>query len=84
MPVYSKYSSSNLEAQKIYEQAGLKVISVNSDSSITAGGSIHCVTQTVPDIGKILKRENVLEFSKEVRTDELKPIETLLKTGLNR
>jgi len=84
MPVYSKYSSSNLEAQKIYEQAGLKVITVNSDSSITAGGSIHCVTQTIPDIGRILKRENVLEFSKEVRTDELKPIETLLKTGLNR
>jgi len=82
MPIYSKYSSSNLEAQKLYESAGLKVITVNSDSSITAGGSIHCVTQTIPDIAKILKRELDRELSKEVKNNELKPLDKVLSTEI--
>jgi len=27
---------------------GVTVVPVNSDDSITAGGSIHCTTQTIP------------------------------------
>jgi agmatine deiminase len=79
MPIYSKYSSSNIEAQKLYEQAGLKVITINSDNSITAGGSIHCVTQSIPDIGKILKREIKKDLSKELEKKDLTPDESLIK-----
>jgi hypothetical protein len=79
MPIYSKYSSSNIEAQKLYEQAGLKVITINSDNSITAGGSIHCVTQSIPDIGKILKRETQKDLSKELEKKDLTPDESLIK-----
>ncbi len=82
MPTYSKYSSANSEAQKLYESAGLKVIPINSDQSITAGGSIHCVTQVIPDIGKILKREGNIEVLKEVKeTPELS--EKILNTSIS-
>ena len=79
MPVYSKYSYANSYAQKIYEQAGLKVITINSDLSIKAGGSIHCVTQTIPDIGKIPHRELEDEMTKDIEIEELKPKESLIK-----
>ncbi|MEF3279936.1 MAG: agmatine deiminase family protein [Elusimicrobiota bacterium] len=69
MPSYSSYSSSNLDAQRIYEEAGLKVLAINSDSSITAGGSIHCVTQVIPDIGKIIKKE--AESEKNISVDDV-------------
>ncbi len=50
MPSYS--SGDNAAAKQIYEQAlpGYAVIPIASDSSITAGGSIHCVTKEIPAI----------------------------------
>ncbi len=35
-------------AKVAYESAGYAVVPVNSDESIVSGGSIHCVTQTIP------------------------------------
>lgn len=50
MPTYRSDSSYTQTAIDAYEQGmpGVKVIPINSDSSIGAGGSIHCVTQLVP------------------------------------
>lgn len=79
MPTYSNYYQSNLDAKAVYESAGLRVISINSDASIVAGGSIHCVTQTIPDIGRIIKREEV-EFLKEVKV-ELNPIDGIINSA---
>ena len=36
------------EARKTYESLGFKVIPLNSDRIIAAGGSLHCVTLTIP------------------------------------
>ncbi|MCK5884258.1 MAG: agmatine deiminase family protein [Bacteriovoracaceae bacterium] len=50
MPSYSSALKEVKSAAKTYEDAmpGVKVYPINSDSSIRAGGSIHCVTQLVP------------------------------------
>ncbi len=48
IPSYSGKPQEEAAAKAAYEQAGLKVVPVNSDDSITAGGSIHCTTQTIP------------------------------------
>ena len=50
IPSYA--SGDNATAKQIYEQAlpGYTILPVASDSSITAGGSIHCVTKEVPAI----------------------------------
>ncbi len=50
VPSYSNSTQLNEQAQTIYQNASpnLKVKFVNSDSSISAGGSIHCVTQQIP------------------------------------
>lgn len=79
MPIYSNYPESNLQARTVYESVGLRVIPINSDSSIMAGGSIHCVTQTIPDIGRVIKNEE-LEFVKsvEVNFSTITPIEKIL------
>lgn len=77
MPIYSNYTQSNYDAKSVYESAGLRVITINSDASISAGGSIHCVTQTIPDIGKIIKREET-EILKPVNGVEINPIEKLI------
>lgn len=76
MPVYSAFTQSNADAKAAYESAGLRVIAVNSDDSISAGGSIHCVTQTVPDIGKILSKPEV-ENVKPVEDIDLNPFENI-------
>ena len=36
------------EARKTYETLGFKVVTLNSDRIIAAGGSLHCVTLTIP------------------------------------
>ena len=36
------------EARKTYETLGFKVVPLNSDRIIAAGGSLHCVTLTIP------------------------------------
>ncbi|OGS11445.1 MAG: hypothetical protein A2234_04260 [Elusimicrobia bacterium RIFOXYA2_FULL_58_8] len=50
MPSYSGRSAEEAQAAAAYSSGmpGVSVIPINSDSSITAGGSIHCVTQTIP------------------------------------
>ena len=50
MPSYSGASQQEAAAVAAYREGmpGVTVVPVNSDSSITAGGSIHCVTQTIP------------------------------------
>lgn len=50
MPSYSGHSEDDAKAEEAYKQGmpGVTVVRVNSDDSITSGGSIHCVTQTIP------------------------------------
>ncbi|MDO8804913.1 MAG: agmatine deiminase family protein [Elusimicrobiota bacterium] len=48
IPSYSGHPAEEAAARAAYEQAGYTVVPVLSDDSITAGGSIHCVTQTIP------------------------------------
>ncbi len=47
IPSYSG-SAEEANARAAYESAGYTVVPVPSDDSIVAGGSIHCVTQTIP------------------------------------
>jgi agmatine/peptidylarginine deiminase len=50
IPSYSGRESEELLAIEAYKQGmpNITVVPVNSDQSIVSGGSIHCVTQTVP------------------------------------
>lgn len=50
MPSYSGRGNEDAQATAAYEAgiAGVTVVPINADDSITAGGSIHCVTQTIP------------------------------------
>ncbi|PIS47184.1 MAG: hypothetical protein COT17_04810 [Elusimicrobia bacterium CG08_land_8_20_14_0_20_51_18] len=50
MPSYSGHEKENEAAAKAYKEglSGATVVQINSDDSITSGGSIHCVTQTIP------------------------------------
>jgi agmatine/peptidylarginine deiminase len=52
IPSFSSHMDKEAIAVKAYEDGmpGVKVRPVNSDSSIHAGGSIHCVTQLIPKI----------------------------------
>jgi len=51
VPVYSKFKDLEAQALAVYEDAApqLSVWTVNSDSVISSGGAIHCVTMTVPE-----------------------------------
>ncbi len=62
VPSYSS-SSEEANAKAAYEQAGYRVVPVPSDDSIVAGGSIHCVTQTIPGApGKDVDRTEIPVF----------------------
>ena len=52
MPSYSSYSAENAKGEAAYKAGmpGVTVVPINSDSSIRAGGSIHCVTQSIPTV----------------------------------
>jgi agmatine/peptidylarginine deiminase len=52
MPQYSENTEFEKQAIEQYKKGipGVLVVPINSDSSIVKGGSIHCVTQTVPRI----------------------------------
>ncbi|MCX7641111.1 MAG: agmatine deiminase family protein [Elusimicrobiales bacterium] len=80
MPVYSNFPQDNSLAKSVYESVGLRVITINSDASISAGGSIHCITQTIPDIGKIIKREKI-EIVKPVNNIDIFPLDKLIKAS---
>ena len=59
MPSYSRYSEENAQSEAAYKAGmpGVSVVQINSDSSIRLGGSIHCVTQSVPMINNDKKSE---------------------------
>jgi len=70
MPSYSGHEEDNSKAEQAYKEGipGVEVVQVNSDDSITSGGSIHCITQTIPDYIQTKKEEinnskNVEDFS---------------------
>ena len=50
VPSYSGHTADDQAAVKAYQEGipGIKVRLINSDSSIKSGGSIHCVTQLIP------------------------------------
>ena len=50
IPSFSGHSQEEAAAKAAYEAGipGVTVVQVPSDDSITAGGAIHCVTQTIP------------------------------------
>ncbi|MCX5786347.1 MAG: agmatine deiminase family protein [Elusimicrobia bacterium] len=57
MPSYSGHDTENAQGKAAYEAGipGVNVVSINSDDSITSGGSIHCVTQTIPVLPPAVK-----------------------------
>lgn len=54
MPSYSGHEQDDIDAIAAYKAGNpnLEVFKVNSDRSIRAGGSIHCVTQAIPKAKK--------------------------------
>ncbi len=69
IPSYTGHDSQNADAKAAYEQAGLKVVEVNSDDSIRAGGSIHCTTQNIPVLpgGRLLTPKQVFTNAPQFR-----------------
>lgn len=65
IPSYSGHPQDEAAAKAAYEQAGYTVVQVPSDDSIVAGGSIHCVTQTIPGAPGSLKANEVFTAKPE-------------------
>ena len=76
MPSYRGRQAEEQEAIAAYESGmpGVKVVPVNSDNSIMAGGSIHCVTQTIPVLPK--NGKSAAGESEAVPVDFVPPAET--------
>ncbi|MCX5792193.1 MAG: agmatine deiminase family protein [Elusimicrobia bacterium] len=75
IPSYSGHSAEEAAAKAAYEAGipGVTVVQVPSDDSITAGGSIHCVTQTIPVLpGNALKASDV--YTDVVFTEPVTPL----------
>lgn len=74
IPSYS-VSTEEANAKAAYEQAGYTVVPVPSDDSIVAGGSIHCVTQTIPGApGKAVDMTDIPVFQEVTSTPVLLPL----------
>jgi len=74
IPSYSN-SGEEANARAAYEAAGYTVVPVNTDDSIRAGGSIHCVTQTIPGApGKAVDMTELPEFREVAVTVPLAPV----------
>ena len=76
MPSYRGRQAEEQEAIAAYKAGmpGVKVVPVNSDNSIVAGGSIHCVTQTIPVLPKNVKAANAASSEEaEVKAVEFVP-----------
>lgn len=82
IPSYSGHEKENSDAEQAYKKGlpNATIIPVNSDSSITSGGSIHCITQTIPDY-KLTKKANEKNFQDATYYQEL--IEKLIKFKFN-
>ena len=75
IPSYSGHPAEEAAARAAYQAgiSGVTVVPVPSDESITAGGSIHCVTQTIPVLpGRSLKTDEV--FTDVEMTDTMIPL----------
>jgi agmatine deiminase len=74
IPSYSA-STEEANAKAAYESAGYTVVPVPSDDSIVAGGSIHCVTQTIPGApGKAVDMTELPEFADMTVTVPMAPL----------
>ncbi|MDP2866656.1 MAG: agmatine deiminase family protein [Elusimicrobiota bacterium] len=74
IPSYSG-STEEANAKAAYESAGYTVVPVLSDDSIVAGGSIHCVTQTIPGApGKSVDMTDIPVFTDITVTVPLAPL----------
>ncbi|OGR70270.1 MAG: hypothetical protein A2089_04655 [Elusimicrobia bacterium GWD2_63_28] len=74
IPSYS-VSTEEGNAKAAYESAGYTVVPVPSDDSIVAGGSIHCVTQTIPGApGKAVDLTDIPVFQEVTTTPVLLPL----------
>lgn len=74
IPSYSG-SAEEANAKAAYEQAGYTVVPVLSDDSIVSGGSIHCVTQTIPGApGKAVDMTDIPVFTDMAVTVPLAPL----------
>ena len=61
---FAGHPAEDAAAKAAYESAGFNVVQVPSDSSIVAGGAVHCVTQTIPVLpGKSLNATDLPEFT---------------------
>ncbi|MBI4352073.1 MAG: agmatine deiminase family protein [Elusimicrobia bacterium] len=74
IPSYSG-SAEEGNARAAYEAAGYTVVPVLSDDSIRSGGSIHCVTQTIPgEPGKSVSLTDLPVFTDMEVTVPLAPL----------
>ena len=72
---FAGHQAEDAAAKTAYESAGFNVVQVPSDSSIVAGGAIHCVTQTIPVLpGKSLNVTALPEFTGVTLTAPLAPL----------
>ncbi len=74
IPSYSG-SAEEANAKAAYESAGYTVAPVLSDDSILSGGSIHCVTQTIPGVpGKSVDLTDIPVFTDMAVTEAVIPL----------
>jgi len=61
IPSYAGHATEEAAAKAAYEAGipGVTVVQVPSDESITAGGSIHCVTQNIPVLPNAVKASDM-------------------------
>lgn len=85
IPSYSAKPEEEAKAKAAYEQAGYTVVPVPSDESIVAGGSIHCVTQTIPgQPGKAVDMTDIPVFQDMTVTVPMAPLTNGNTTSVNQ
>ena len=85
IPSYSGKTEEEAAAKAAYEAAGFTVVPVNSDESITSGGSIHCTTQSIPGApGKNVDLTAIPEFQDVNVTVPLAPLTNGNTTSVNQ
>ncbi|OGR78152.1 MAG: hypothetical protein A2X32_01985 [Elusimicrobia bacterium GWC2_64_44] len=84
IPSYS-VSTEEANAKAAYESAGYTVVPVPSDDSIVAGGSIHCVTQTIPGApGKAVDMTDIPVFQDVSVTVPMAPLTNGASTSVDQ
>ncbi|MCG2726026.1 MAG: agmatine deiminase family protein [Elusimicrobia bacterium] len=80
MPSYSGYNEENAQSEAAYKAGmpGITVIPINSSNSISAGGSIHCVTQTIPAVSNRKRAQKSIPFPKPTKTDPQNFLENMI------